>query len=53
VLADGDFNDKYNTQLTKLKSKVDDVYCIGFGSDYNEKALKNMSTNNTCYTATN
>ena len=55
VLADGKFNGRYNTELTKLKGNVDEIYCIGFGSgeDYNAEAMKEMSTNDTCYTATN
>ena len=55
VLADGKFNDSYNSELTTLESKVDDIYCIGFGSgrEFDSKSLEKMSTNNTCYTATN
>ena len=55
VLADGDFSENYNGSLTTLKQKVDEVYCIGFGSgeDYNETKLVEMSTNNKCYKASN
>lgn len=54
VLADGEFNDSYNgNKLTTLKSKVQEIYSIGFGSAYNESSLKKVSTNNTCYKATN
>ena len=55
VLADGAFDDSYGDELSILKDNVADVYCIGFGEgrEFNETALKNMSTNNTCYTATN
>lgn len=54
VLADGEFNDSYNgNKLTTLKSKVQEIYSIGFGTAYNESSLKKVSTNNTCYKATN
>ena len=56
VLADGVFNDfSYGWQLSQLKNKVDEVYCIGFGdgTSFDSDALKAMSTNNKCYTATN
>ena len=57
VLADGKFTDTYGDQLKTLKENVNEIYCIGFGekgqSYFDESALKNMSTNNKCYTATN
>lgn len=54
VLADGEFNDSYNgNKLTTLKSKAQEIYSIGFGTAYNESSLKKVSTNNTCYKATN
>ena len=55
VLADGKFNGSYSTQLNTLKTKVDEIYCIGFGSgnSFDSDALKAMSTNNKCYTANN
>ena len=55
VLADGKFNGSYSTQLNTLKTKVDEIYCIGFGSgnSFDADALKTMSTNNKCYTANN
>lgn len=62
VLADGKFNDgpdsrdDYSPELTKLKKNEGlEIYCIGFGSgkEFDEKSLKDMSTNDTCYKATN
>lgn len=56
VLTDGAFTDKapgYTAQLQKLRSQVDEIYCIGFGSgkEYDEAALVAMSSNNKCYKA--
>lgn len=61
VLADGAFNDKENgykgSELTKLEQNLKDtqsggeIYCIGFGKDYNEDSLKAISTNNKCESA--
>ena len=55
VLADGSFDDNYNGRaLENLEKAVDEIYSIGFGSgnDYDESSLREISTNNTCYTAT-
>ena len=60
VLADGDFNGSYSNALKDLKEQnrfsdynVDEIYSIGFGADYNEAKLKEVSTNNKCYSASN
>ena len=60
VLADGAFNDNYKgNELKTLKNNLKktpaggEIYCIGYGKNYNEESLKKISTNNKCSSASN
>lgn len=47
ILCDGDISDdnKYATNLTNLKEAADDIYCIGFGSDFSDDKIKDNDGN--------
>ena len=53
ILADGQFNGKYDTSASALG--VDEIYCIAYGSDIsgNTSSLDSIATNGKATTATN